>query len=130
MSSLLKINIIQKRALKCILGTQYNSYNYNKLHSTFNILKFSDIVKYNTAKFMNRVNNKMLPINLQKLYKIKTYNKNLFYRIKVRTDRKAFCLTNVGPQLVNNININLKYNNNPNKFNKNYNKYLISLYKD
>ena len=28
----------------------------------------------------------MLPINLQKLYKIKTYNKNLFYRIKVRTD--------------------------------------------
>ena len=76
--SLLKIIIIQKRALKCILGTQYNSYNYNKLHSTFNILKFSDIVKYNTAKFMNRANNKMLPINLQKLYKIKTYNKIYF----------------------------------------------------
>ena len=130
MSSLLKITIIQKRALTCILGTQYNSYNYNKLHSTFNILKFSDIVKYNTAKFMNRAINKMLPINLQKLYKIKTYNKNLFYRIKVRTDRKAFCLTNVGPQLWNNLNINLKYNNNQNKFNKNYKKYLISLYKD
>ena len=44
---------------------------------------------------MNRANNKMLPIHLQKLYKIKTYNKNLFYRIKVRTDRKVFCLTNV-----------------------------------
>ena len=71
-------------------------YNYNKLHSTFNILKCSYIVKYNTAKFMNRANNKMLPINLQKLYKIKTYNKNLFYRIKARIDR----------------NINLKYNNN------------------
>ena len=41
---------------------------------------------------MNRANNKM-SINLQKLYKIKTYNKNLFYRIKVRTDRKYFCLT-------------------------------------
>ena len=79
---------------------------------------------------MNRAINKMLPINLQKLYKIKAYNKNLFYRIKVRTDRKSFCLTNVGPQLWNNLNINLKYNNNPNKFNKNYKKYLISLYKD
>ena len=45
-------------------------------------------------------------------------------------NRKAFCLTNVGPQLWNNLNINLKYNNNPNKFNKNYKKYLISLYKD
>ena len=103
MSSLLKITIIQKRALKCILGTHYNSSNYNKLHSTFNILKFSDIVEYNTAKFMNRANNKMLPINLQKLYKIKTYNKNLFYRIKVRTDRKALCLTNVGHKLWNNL---------------------------
>ena len=130
MSSLLKRTIIQKRALKCILDTQYNSYYYNKLHSTFNILNFNDIVKYNTAKFMKRANNKMLHINLQKLYKIKTYNKNLFYRIKVRTDRKAFCLTNVGPKLWNNLNINLKYNNNPNKFNKNYKKYLISLYKD
>ena len=50
--------------------------------------------------------------------------------IKVRTDRKAFCLTNVGPTLWNNLNINLKYNNNQNKFNKNYKKYLISLYKD
>ena len=36
LSSLLKITII-KRALKCILGTQSNSYNYNKLHSTFKI---------------------------------------------------------------------------------------------
>ena len=86
LSFLLKITIIQKRALKCILGTQYNSYTYNKLHSTFNILKLYDIVKYNTAIFMNRENNKMLPINLQKLYKIKSYNKNLFYRIKVRKD--------------------------------------------
>ena len=74
---------------------------------------------------MNRANNKMLPINLQKLYKIKTYNKNLFYRIKVRIDRKAFCLTNVGPTLWNHLNIHLKYNNNPNKFNKNYKKYYI-----
>ena len=62
-SSLLKITILQKRALKCILDTQYNSSKYNKLHSTFYILKFSDIVKYNTSKFMNRANNKILPIN-------------------------------------------------------------------
>ena len=75
---------------------------------------------------MNRANNKMLPIHLQKLYKIKTYNKNLFYR-KVRTDRKDFCLTNIGPKLWNNLTINLKYNNNPNTFNNNYKKYLISL---
>ena len=56
---------------------------------------------------MNRANNKMLHINLQKLYKIKTYNNNILYRIKVRADRKSFCLTNVGPLLWNNLNINL-----------------------
>ena len=79
---------------------------------------------------MNRANNKMLPINLQKLYKIKTNNKHLFYRIKVKTDYKAFCLTNVGPQLWNKLHINLKYNNNQNKFNNNFNKCVLSLYKD
>ena len=62
-------------------------------------------MKYNIAKFMNWANNKILSINLQKVYKIKNYNKNLLYRIKVRTYRKAFCLTNVGPKLWNNLNI-------------------------
>ena len=52
----IKNNYYTKTSVECILGTKYNSYIYNKMNSTFNILKLCDIVKHNTAKFMNRVN--------------------------------------------------------------------------
>ena len=44
----------------------------------------------NSIKLMFRASNNLLPKNLQLLYKTKSYNINLFHRIKVRTDRKAF----------------------------------------
>ena len=53
----------------------------------------------NTIKFMFRARNNELPINLQKLYSIKLHNTYLFHRLKVRTDRKAFCLSITGPTM-------------------------------
>ena len=50
----------------------------------------------NTIKFMFRARNNLLPINLQKLYSIKLHNTYLFHRFKVRTDRKALCLSIIG----------------------------------
>ena len=47
--------------------------------------------------------NKVLPTNLQLLYKAKSYNGNLFHRIKVRTDGKAFCVSNTCPILRNRL---------------------------
>ena len=44
----------------------------------------------NSIQFMFRARNNVLPKNLQLLYKSKSYNGNMFHRIKVRTDRKAF----------------------------------------
>ena len=58
-------------------------------------------MKYDTAKFMNRTNDKILPITFQKLYKIKTCNTNQCYRIKVKTVIKAFFFTNSDQQLLN-----------------------------
>ena len=48
---------------------------------------------------MFRARNNILPKNLQLLYKAKTYNGNLFHRIKVRIDRKAFFLSNANTML-------------------------------
>ena len=46
---------------------------------------------------MLRARNNVVPNNLQSLYKAKSYNVNLFHRIKLRTDRKALCLSNTSP---------------------------------
>ena len=95
-SSLKNIFILQKRAIKCICNTHSM---YTNFYTISNSLKFDDIVKMNSIKFMFRARNNILPKNLQLLYKAKSYNGNLFHRIKVRTDRKAFCLSNTGPML-------------------------------
>ena len=46
---------------------------------------------------MCRARNNILSKNLQLLYTAKSYNGNLLHKIKGRTDRKAFCLSNTGP---------------------------------
>ena len=70
-----------------------------------NSLKCDDIVKkMNSIQFIFRARNTLLPKYLLLLYKAKSYDGNLFHRIKVRTDRKAFCLSNT-VQYKNHYNI-------------------------
>ena len=74
---------------------------YSTFYNISNFLKIDDIVKMNSIKEMFRARNNFLPKNLQLLYKAKSYNGNLFHRIKVRTDRTSFCLSNTDPMLWN-----------------------------
>ena len=67
-----------------------NHFMYTNSYTISNSLKFDDIVKINSIIFMFWAMNNVLPNNLRLLYKAKSYNGNLFNRIKVRTDRKAF----------------------------------------
>ena len=67
---------------------------YKNFYTISNSLKFVDIVKMNSIQFMFRARNNVLPKNFKLLYKAKSYNGNLFHRIKVRTNRKGFCLSN------------------------------------
>ena len=64
-------------------------------------MKFEDLVKINTLNFMFRANSLVLHHNLQLLFLPKNHNK--FHRIKLRTDRKSLCFSNIGPKLWNNI---------------------------
>ena len=60
-----------------------------------------------TMKFMFRVGNNILPFNLQKLYSIKLHDTYLFHRFKVKTNRKAFCLSITGPRIWNNLSYSI-----------------------
>ena len=56
---------------------------YKNFYTISNSLKFDDIVKMNSIQFMFRDKDNLLSNNLQLLYKAKSYNANLFHRIKV-----------------------------------------------
>ena len=101
---------------------------YRKLYTLHNSLKFTDSVKLNTAKFMFRAINHSLPPNLQNLFKVKAYDNHLFHRIRIRTQRKLFCLSSSGPQLWNNLTKSLRIKNSIHAFSTNYKKVLINFY--
>ena len=124
-SSLKNIFILQKRAIKCICNTHSM---YTNFYTISNSLKFDDIVKMNSIQFMFRARNNILPKNLQLLYKAKSYNGNLFHRIKVRTDRKAFCLSNTGPMLWNRLPQKIRNITKLNNFKTIFKSFMISSY--
>ena len=101
---------------------------YTNFYTIYNSLKFDDIVKMNSIQFMFRARNNILPKNLQLLYKAKSYNANLFHRIKVRTDRKAFCLSNTGPMLWNRLPPKIRKITKLNNFKTIFKSFMISSY--
>ena len=108
----LKYVYYKKRALKII----NNDYNYSTFYIIHKSLQFYDIVNMNTMKFMFNARNNLLPFNFQTLYSIKLHNTYLFHRFKVRTDRKALCLSITCPRLWNNVDNSIRYILNFNKF--------------
>ena len=105
-----------------------NNYsNYSTFYIIHKSLQFHDIVKMNTIKFMFRARNNLLPINLQTLYSIKLHNTYLFHRLKVRTDRKSFCLSITGSiELWNNLDDSIRKILNFNLFKRTLKKYLMN----
>ena len=57
---------------------------YNKCYTIQKYLKFTDIVKLNTAKYMFRARNHSLPSNLENIFKVKADDTLLFHRIRIR----------------------------------------------
>lgn len=95
MSSINAPTILHKRAI----GVIHNVCYLDHTHSFFlqsKLLKFTDIVKYQTAQFMYKAKNNLLPQNLQKLFRDQEGGNKLRgkYNFKIngiRTNRKRFC---------------------------------------
>ena len=100
---------------------------YRTFYTQQNSLKFTDSVKLNTAQFMFRARNHSLPPNLQNL---KAYDNLLVHRIRIRTQRQLFCLSNSGPLLWNNLTKSVIIKNSIYAFSTNYKNVLIHFYDD
>ena len=86
-SSLKNIFILQKRAIKCICNTHSM---YTNFYTISNSLKFDDIVKMNSIKFMFRARNNILPKNLQYYIKLNLIMEICFIELKYELTEKHF----------------------------------------
>ena len=91
------IFILQKKAIRIINKTEYLAAT-NPLFIHNNTLKLEDIVKFNTATFMYKINNNLLPPSIQELFQTRETQYNLrgtcvLKQKLVRTNTKARCLS-------------------------------------
>ena len=98
-TSLGPVTILQKRAIRVIHKVGYLD-NTHPLFLQSKIMKFTDIVKFQTAQVLYKAKNKKLPNNIQKLFNVRQLCYNLrgklnFDRFKIRTTRKKFLYFNL-----------------------------------
>ena len=105
---------LQKRAVWCIKNTSYNAHT-DPLFSELNILKFEQVVKLDTLKFMYKVVNDMLPKNIQNKFilneKIHIYNTRQKLDVHIHSTNTQIAhnsLVSHGPELWSKLDISLK----------------------
>ena len=123
-----KISMIQKRIIRTLSNSKYNAHT-DPIHSSLRILKFKDILQYNSITFMYKYTNSLLPDSFTNMFgETNQRSRN------VRTDKiryktldsfpKAFL-----PKYWNSLNMNLKYSASCKIFQANAKSNLIKTYK-
>ena len=124
--------LLQKKAIRIISNKPFREPT-NPLFSRLNILKFRDLVDYITIQTMYKAKNKLLPQEIQNLFKMKDSSYNLrrpllFEKPKTRTTVKNHCLSVRGVNIWNNCPENIKLCCTLVSFKKLYKNNIISRY--
>nr|XP_049573449.1 uncharacterized protein LOC125966909 [Syngnathus scovelli] len=132
-TSLQPLIILQKRAIRTIHKVNYLEHT-NPLFIQSKLLKFTDIVSYQTVIIMYRAKAKQLPENIQNLFRnqeggYKLRGNHNFKILNIRTTLKSFCITITGVKLWNNLSEELKQSPNIHQFKRMYKNMLFSGYK-
>ena len=127
-----RVIIIQNKAIRAIFNIS-NRCNTDKYYKILNILKFNDIVKLNTLKFMFRIINNFTPIIIKNMFSIKQCiysQRNIFKFVipSVYLNIKKICITYNGPFLWNLLENKFKLFNNINSFTRRLKYNYISMY--
>ena len=121
-SRLEKIIVLQKRIIRIISLCNYREHTSN-LFKELHILKFPDITFLQTALFMFRVHNKLLPSHLintfyqnNEIHHYCTRSSYNYHLELVNTNIKQFSITYKGPVLWNSIPVSIRSLKNINQF--------------
>ena len=123
-----KISIIQKRIIRTLSNSKYNAHT-DPIYSCLKILKFEDILQYNSITFMYKYTNSILPDSFTNMFgEINQRSRN------IRTDKiryKTLCTYPKAflPKYWNSLNMNLKYSSSIKVFQSNAKFNMIEAYK-
>ena len=106
-TSIQSLIILQKRALRTIHKVSYLEHT-NILFAQSKLLKFTDIVSYQTAIIMYKARNNLLPANIQQLFHEREGGYNLrgdfdFKTLSRNSTMKSFCVSRTGVKLWNSL---------------------------
>lgn len=132
-SSLQAITSLQKRAIRIIHNAGYRDHT-NNLFLSSNLLKFMDIVEYKTAIIMYKVQNGILPRNIQERFSDREVSYNLRGELNLktkfaRTTLKSFTISVCGVKLWNGMQVEFKLCSSVKQFKRKYKEHLITKYK-
>ena len=126
--------ILQKKAVRIIHRVGYRDHT-NPLFIQSKLLKLKDMVEFQTVQVLYKAKNKLLPLNIQKLFTERVGVHSLrgkcnFRVTMVRTKRKSFCISVCGVKLWNSLNVELKECPNIQQFKKRYKECIFTRYRE
>ena len=124
--------VLQKRVIRLICGAKRLDHT-NLLFYNVHILKIPDLIKLKTAIIMFKGYRYILPMNVQKLFRIyesrySSRHKCKFKQIYVRTNLKNMCISVTGVKLWNTLDNSLISCKNVHHFKKCYTVRLLNSY--
>ena len=132
-SSLHSLSVLQKRAIRIIHKVGYLDHT-TPLFLRSHLLKFSEIVEYQTAIIMFKAIHNLLPANIQKLFRGRDggYNLRGEFKLKtlaVRTTVRTFSISICGVKLWNSLPVELKQCLNVGHFKRKYKDGIFTKYR-
>lgn len=123
---------LQKKAVRTIHKVGYREH-IHQLFLKSRLLKFLDIVSYQTAIIMHKARNNQLPENIQSLFCNREGGYNLrgednFKILSRRTNIKSFCVSVIGVSIWNSLSEEMKKCSSENKFKKMYKMMIFGRY--
>ena len=132
-SKLKPLCIIQKRAIRIVHKVGYHDHT-NALFLKSNTLKFLDLVEFKTAQIIYKARNKLLPGNVQIIFKDREgrYELRRVLNLKhlgARTTMKSMCISVSGVKLWNSLPEDIQHCKNLRQFKKQFKLIILEKYR-
>ena len=133
-SRLKDIVILQKRAMRLIDKADFTAHT-SPIFKKYNVLKFTDLVEFNSCMVMYKASNNLLPVNVQgqfiknkEVHNYRTRNREKLHVQNVRSSLKHISVNNKGVRLWNKLDEKLRSTVSINLFKKRLKLQFIQKY--
>ena len=128
------IVILQKKAMRLVGKESYRAHT-SPIFKRYNVLKFMDLIEFNSCLIMYKACNSMLPVNVQaqfiknkEVHNYGTRNREKLHVKNVKSNVKNISVNNKGVKLWNNLDEQIRSSVSINLFKKRLKSKFIEAY--